>query len=186
MVNMAAIQNRIDPNKNPDDFVRLQNTIVQSMVDQKIMLEMAEIDSIVVEEKEVDQALDQQIQMLVAQAGGEDLAEDALGQPLSDFRREFWYDMRDRLVSERYQQKLLDGISITRSDVVGFFQAYKDSLPIIPMKAKVRHLLIPVRPSPAAKNATVSFLEQLKAEIEEGSSFEDLARDNSQIGRAHV
>ena len=106
MVNMAAIQNRIDPNKNPDDFVHLQNTIVQSMVDQKIMLEMAEIDSIVVEENEVNQALDQQIQMLVAQAGGEDRAEDALGQPLSDFRREFWYDMRDRLVSERYQQKL--------------------------------------------------------------------------------
>ena len=180
MVNMAAIQNRIDPNNNPDGFMRLQNTIVQSMVDQKIMLEMAEIDSIVVEEKEIDQALDQQIQMLVAQAGGEDRAEDALGQPLNDFRREFWYDMRDRLVSERYQQKLLDGISITRSDVVGFFQAYKDSLPIIPMKAKVRHLLIPVRPNPAAKNATVSFLEQLKAEIEEGGSFEDLARDNSQ------
>ena len=37
MVNMAAIQNRVDPNKNPDDFVRLQNTIVQSMIDQKIM-----------------------------------------------------------------------------------------------------------------------------------------------------
>ena len=180
MVNMAAIQNRIDPNNNPDGFMRLQNTIVQSMVDQKIMLEMAEIDSIIVEEKEIDQALDQQIQMLVAQAGGEDRAEEALGQPLNDFRREFWYDMRDRLVSERYQQKLLDGISITRSDVVGFFQAYKDSLPIIPMKAKVRHLLIPVRPNPAAKNATVSFLEQLKADIEDGGSFEDLARDNSQ------
>ena len=180
MVNMAAIQNRIDPNNNPDDFIRLQNTIVQSMVDQKIMLEMAEIDSIVVQEKEVDQALDQQIQMLVAQAGGENRAEDALGQPLSDFRREFWYDMRDRLVSERYQQKLLDGISITRTDVVGFFQAYKDSLPIIPMKARVRHVLVPIKPSSEAKNTTFSFLEQLKVQIEDGASFENLARDNSQ------
>ena len=102
MLNMAAIQNKIDPNNNPDDFVRLQNTIMQSMVDQKIMLKMAEIDSIVVEENEVNQALDQQIQMLIAQAGGEDRAEDALGQPLSYFRREFWYDMRDRLVSVSY------------------------------------------------------------------------------------
>ena len=39
MVNMAAIQNRIDPNNNPEGFFRLQNTIVQSMVDQKIILE---------------------------------------------------------------------------------------------------------------------------------------------------
>jgi len=180
MVNMAAIQNRIDPNNNPDGFVRLQNTIVQSMVDQKIMLEMAEIDSIVVEENEVNQALDQQIQMLVAQAGGEDRAEDALGQPLSDFRREFWYDMRDRLVSERYQQKLLDGVSITRADVIDFFQTYKDSLPIIPMKAKVRHVLVPIKPSSDAKKATFSFLDQLKVQIEDGASFEDLARANSQ------
>ena len=43
MVNMAAIQNRVDPNNNPDGFVRLQNTIVQSMVDQKIMLEMQKL-----------------------------------------------------------------------------------------------------------------------------------------------
>ena len=180
MVNMAAIQNRIDPNNNPDGFVHLQNTIVQSMVDQKIMLEMAEIDSIVVEENEVNQALDQQIQMLVAQAGGENRAEDALGQPLSDFRREFWYDMRDRLVSERYQQKLLDGVSITRADVVDFFQTYKDSLPTIPMKAKVRHVLVPIKPSPDAKKTTFSFLDQLRVQIEEGVPFEDIARDNSQ------
>jgi len=54
MVNMAAIQNKIDPRTNPDAFIRLQNSVIQSMVDQKIMLEMAEIDSIVVDEKEVN------------------------------------------------------------------------------------------------------------------------------------
>ena len=45
------------------------------MVDQKILLEMAEIDSVVVSEKEVDGAIDQQIQNLVSQAGGEKEAE---------------------------------------------------------------------------------------------------------------
>ena len=79
MVNMTAIQNKINPQANPDAFIRLQNSVVQSMIDQKIMLEMAELDSITVEEKEVNQALDQQIQMLVAQAGSEEQAEDALG-----------------------------------------------------------------------------------------------------------
>ena len=37
MVNMAAIQNKIDPRTNPDAFVRLQNSVVQSMIDQKII-----------------------------------------------------------------------------------------------------------------------------------------------------
>ena len=39
MINMAAIQRRIDPRTNPEIFIHLQNTILQSMVDQKILLE---------------------------------------------------------------------------------------------------------------------------------------------------
>ena len=69
MVNMAAVQSGIDPSKDQNSFLRLQNSVLQSMVDQKILLEMADIDSITVEEKEVDQSLEQQVQMLVAQAG---------------------------------------------------------------------------------------------------------------------
>ena len=42
MINMTAIQNRIDPRTNPEAFIQLQNSVVQSMIDQKIMLEMAE------------------------------------------------------------------------------------------------------------------------------------------------
>ena len=180
MVNMAAIQNKIDPRTNPDAFIRLQNSVIQSMVDQKIMLEMAEIDSIVVDEKEVNQALDQQIQMLIAQAGGESRAEDALGQPIKDFRREFWYDMKDRMISERYHQQLLSAIVVTRSEVKEFYKTYKDSLPVLPMMAKVRHLQVPIKPGVAAKEKTKSFLSELKSQIVGGnSSFSDVAKAHS-------
>jgi len=180
MVNMTAIQNKIDPRTNPEKFLELQNSVVQSMIDQKIMLEMAEIDSITVDEKEVDQALDQQVQMLVSQAGGRERAEEALGQAISDFRREFWYDMRDRLVSERYQQQLLGNVSITRSGVVSFFKTYKDSLPILPTQTKVRHLLVPVTPSDSAKKETFALLIKIKSEINEGRSFSELAKEYSE------
>ena len=180
MVNMTAIQNKIDPRTNPEKFLELQNSVVQSMIDQKIMLEMAEIDSITVDEKEVDQALDQQVQMLVSQAGGRERAEEALGQAISDFRREFWYDMRDRLVSERYQQQLLGSVSITRSGVVSFFKTYKDSLPILPTQTKVRHLLVPVTPSDSAKKETFALLIKIKSEINEGRSFSELAKEYSE------
>ena len=58
MINMAAIQKRIDPTSDPEKFVLLQNNILESMVDQKILLEMAALDSIVVAEKDVNAALD--------------------------------------------------------------------------------------------------------------------------------
>jgi len=179
MVGMTAMQQRIDLSTNPDLYEKLQVSVIQSMVDQKIMLEMAELDSIVVDEKEVNQSLDQQIEMLINQAGGEEKAAEALGQSLKSFRREFWYDMRDRMITERYQQQLLNSITVARSDVKDFYNTYKDSLPILPLKAKLSHLLLPTTASDLSKEKVFSFLSNLKIEIENGLSFEVAAKEHS-------
>ena len=78
MVNMSIIQNKINPSKDIEKIKALEKTILESMIDQKIILKKAELDSVVVDENEVNLALDQQIQMLIAQAGGEKKAEEAL------------------------------------------------------------------------------------------------------------
>ena len=178
MVNMTAIQRRIDLN-NLDAFLQLQGSVIQSMIDQKILLEMAEIDSITVEEKEVNQSLDQQVEMLINQAGNKERAEEILGQSIKSFRREFWYDMKDRMISERYQQQLLGSVAITRPDVKEFYNTYRDSLPYLPMKVKILHLLVSVKPGDLAKNETKDFLINLKKDIENGGSFSGLAKTHS-------
>ena len=38
LINMTLVQQRIDPQKNPELFVSLQKNVLQSMVDQKILL----------------------------------------------------------------------------------------------------------------------------------------------------
>ena len=180
MVNMSIIQNKIDPSNDMERIKTLKKSILESMIDQKIILKKAELDSVVIDENEVDLALDQQIQMLISQAGGEKKAEEALGQSIKSFRREFWYEMRDRLLSEKYQQQLITNIKVTRSDVLNFYEIYKDSLPTIPLKAKVRHCLIKVKPSEAAKKSSFSFLKDLKIKIEQGDLFSDLAKEHSE------
>ena len=180
MVNMSIIQNKIDPSRDIEKIKTLEKTILESMIDQKIILKKAELDSVIVDESEVNLALDQQIQMLISQAGGEKKAEEALGQSIKSFRREFWYEMRDRLLSEKYQQQLINNIKVTRSDVLSFYETYKDSLPTIPLRAKVRHCLIKIKPSETAKNFSISFLKDLKMKIEQGNLFSDLAKEHSE------
>ena len=179
MVNMSLIQNKIDPNKNKEKFILLQESILQSMIDQKIILRRAELDSVVVEENEVGVALEQQIQMLINQAGGEKQAESVLGQGLKEFKREFWYDMQDRLISERYQQNLINAIKVTRSDVLSFFEVYKDSLPVIPLTTKIRHCLIKIKPSEDSKQKSFLFLNNLKEKIKKGADFSIVAKEHS-------
>ena len=72
MVNMVALQQRIDPNQNRPQYLKLREVVLSSMIDQKILLEMAEEDTTIeISEKEVDAALDQQIENILLQAGGE-------------------------------------------------------------------------------------------------------------------
>ena len=180
MVNMSIIQNKIDPSKDTEKIKALEKTILRSMIDQKIILKKAELDSVVIEENEVDLALDQQIQMLVSQAGGEKKAEEALGQSIKSFRREFWYEMRDRLLSEKYQQQLINNVKVTRLDVLNFYETYKDSLPTIPLRVKVRHCLIKIKPSETAKKSSFLFLKDLKNKIKQGALFSELAKKHSE------
>ncbi len=177
---MSAMQQKLDPNRDPEAFIQLQNDVLQSLIDQKIMLEMAKLDSVEVDDKDVDAALDQQIQNIIAQAGSEDRAEEMMGQSLKSFRREFWQDMHDRLVTERYQQQLMNDIKITRNDVVEFFQTYQDSLPPFPTEIKLRHILIPIKPSDENRLKVKILLDSLKQEIIQGVPFEEMAQKYSQ------
>ena len=180
MLNMAIIQNKIDPLRNIDKVKDLEKSILESMVDQKIILKKAELDSVVIEENEVDLALNQQVETLINQAGSKEKAEEMLGQSIKSFRREFWYEMRDRLVSEKYQQQLINNVKVSRLDVLAFYNTYKDSLPTIPLKAKIRHCLIKVKPSEYSKETSLQTLKNIKTKIEQGDSFSELAKKFSE------
>ena len=180
VVSMTALQQRIDPKNNPKRFQTLQYEVLQSLVDQKIILEMAELDSIEVKEKEVDKALNQQIETFVSQAGSEEKAETSLGQSLSSFRREFWYEMRDRLISEQFQYSLLSNIKTNREDVFSFFKTYKDSLPLFPSLVNLNHLLITIKPSKESKNTALKQIKDIRIQILGGETFENLAQTFSE------
>ncbi|MBT4250280.1 hypothetical protein HOD84_08075, partial [bacterium] len=180
MVNMMAIQQNINPNENINGFLKLKTVVLGSMVDQKILLKMAEKDTTIeFTENEINQALDQQVNGIILQAGGEKAAEKMLGQSIKSFRSEFWYDMKDKIISEKYQQKLLSKIKISKNEVLSFFGVYRDSLPLFPTEAKLRHLLIKPTPSDSIKKETVALLNTIKTKVNMGESFEEFAKNFS-------
>ena len=61
IVLMTAIQQGLDPTRDHESILALQNHTIQSLIDQKVVHRMAELDSVVVSEKDVNNALDQQI-----------------------------------------------------------------------------------------------------------------------------
>tara|TARA_Y100001970_G_scaffold919_1_gene1067 strand:+ start:609 stop:1910 length:1302 start_codon:yes stop_codon:yes gene_type:complete len=178
---MAVFQQKLDPNKDGDLIQSIKNNIINTIVNRKVVLIMAELDSVEVDEKEVDRSLQQQIDNIVQQAGSEDAAEKALGQPLRVFKREYWYDVRDMLVTQKYQQTIMSKVSVNRTDVERFYKTYKDSIPPFPTTAKIRHLLLNIEPNDVQIQKTTNLLKSIKGKIlSKEKSFEEMALQYSQ------
>ncbi len=181
LVNLTAMQQNINPNQNMDLYQRLQMQVLQSLIDQKVILELAKKDTnIIIKDKEVDSALESQIANILSQSGNEENAEKMLGEPLRDFKREYWFDIRDRLYSDKFQQLKLQSVSVNRTDVENFFTTYKDSLPFFPPKIKLRHILLPLKPGEKSITSTLALLDSLRNEIYAGADFAELAKLYSQ------
>ena len=180
-LSMAIFQQKLDPNKNADKILQLKKEIIRSVVNRKVILVMAELDSVVVQDKDVDRTLEEQINNIVAQAGSEEAAEKALGQPLRVFRREYWYDIKDMMVAQKYQQELIGKVSINKHGVVGFFNSFRDSIPPFPTTVKLRHLLVKIEPGVEQIDKTVILLKSLREKILKGkTTFESVAAQYSQ------
>ncbi len=180
MISITAAQNKLNLNE-PVVYKNLEEKIINSMIDQKVILEMALLDSVIVDESEVDQALEQQIENLIFESNGRENAEKLLGQSINSFRREFWYEMQNRLITERYQQTLLSDIKLTRQDVERFLETYKDSLPIVPTKVKLHHILIKVKPNKKSKQSTINKLKSLREKlVQKKVSFSEQAKLHSE------
>jgi len=72
LIQMTAIQQKLDPRVDTEKLQELQKNIVLSLINQKIVLEIAKQESIIVEDREVDQSVDQYIAQSVSQAGSEE------------------------------------------------------------------------------------------------------------------
>jgi len=175
VVGMTALQRGLDISKDRAILEKLQGDVLGSLIDQKVILEMAKLDSIEVAEKDVERALEQQIETFIMRAGTEKMAETMLGQSLNDFRREYWYDMRDRPITEQYQQQLIMSVNINRENVMNFFTSYKDSLPRFPVTMKIRHLLIRIKPSEKSRSDAEKKINTVRERILAGESFSVLA-----------
>jgi len=177
--NAVAAQQKINPNTNPLIYQEILESSRESMVEQLLIIEMAEQDSVEILEKDIDKALNQQIDNIIAQTGSKELAEAALGKKISDFKRSYRDDMKGKLLAEKYTSSLTTSISVSRGDVIDFFSVYKDSISSFPTLYKTHHILIEIKPSEESEKESFEKAMKVKNEILSGLSFEEAAKKYS-------
>lgn len=175
-----AIQLGINPVKEPEKFMELRKNTLSNLVVQKVLLTKAKEDSLTVDERQVDQTLDEQINRMVEQLGSEEKLEDYFGQPLRKIRRTLRQEIADRLLVETLQARKVREIRISRREVEEFYNATKDSLPKLKEAVDLSHILFTVEAGEQAQKTARARIDSLLQLLRAGDDFATLARKLSE------
>ena len=152
-------------------------TILENMMESKLFLMQARIDSLTVGYDMVDSELSNRIDQYRTYLGGDEEMEKYFGKPLYKLRQEWRQMFEDQSLIQQEQMSIAGAIAeVTPYDVQHFLDTVAtDDLPVVPIKYQLSQICIyPDRE--AAALAVKERLLSLRERIINGEKFATLAR----------
>ena len=176
-----ANQRGISPSQTPLKYESLANAVLEDIIDRYVLLEYAKMDSnIVVDNDEVQLQLDNQIDMFVQTVGSVDSLETTFGKPLQQIKADYWEEIYNAMLIERFRLNLTAGFVVGRKEVESFYNIYKDSLPPSPPSANFSLYNINFTPSKKTIRSSYENIKTIRDSITKDlSSFEDMVKKYS-------
>ena len=151
--------------------------ILEQVMAQKLMVNQAKLDSIVVSDPEVEAQLDARFERILQMMGGDTKQfEDFYGQTISQAREGMRTELKGQLLAERMQTQVMNDIVVTPSEVKDFYDRIpKDSLPYFNSEVEIREIVMKPQVNTEEALKARTFLEELKQRILAGEDFAELA-----------
>jgi peptidyl-prolyl cis-trans isomerase SurA len=151
--------------------------LLQQMIVQKLLVEQAERDSLLVSDEEVEGTIDNRIRQFIRQYGSREKLEEVAGKTVYQLKEENKETFKEQLMSERMQAKILENVKITPSEVQNFYNKIPvDSLPFYPATIEVGQIVVDPPISPELDEYARKKIEDIRNQIvSEGKSFEVMA-----------
>src|SRR5690606_11974944 len=118
-----------------------QCQLLESLIINKMLLAKAEIDSVTVDDAEVEGEMANRMRFMMQRFGSEKNLVEAYGKSIDALKSELRQQMKDQLTTQTMQQTIAGNVKITPNEVKKFFNSIpKDSLPFIPAEVVVGHI----------------------------------------------
>ncbi|MBO4625486.1 MAG: peptidylprolyl isomerase [Bacteroidales bacterium] len=171
----AEVQQQRAGGSSSDRDLRCE--ILEAMMESKLFLMQARIDSLTVSMDAVDNNLSQRIDYMRTTLGGDEEMEKYFGKPLYKLRQEWRKSLEEQSLTEQERYQVASKIAeVTPYDVQQFIEKTDpEDLPVVPMKYQLSQICIyPDRA--AAAVAVREKLLSLRERIMNGEKFSTLAR----------
>jgi peptidyl-prolyl cis-trans isomerase SurA len=131
----------------------LRKYVIDELISRKVLTLEADAESITVSPDEIARRVDQMIAGVRQRFPSEEDFYKALDEQnltVDDLRKNYENNLRTQLIMQQLvQKKLATKIMITPIAVNKFYEEFKDSIAVLPGRAKLSHILLPIRPNEA-------------------------------------
>ena len=146
--------------------------LLGKLMEDRLYAHQAVQDSILVSDDEVNATSDRQIQSLVAQIGSMDkLLRFYHKDDEVSFREDLYKINKLRMLSEKMQQKIIEGIEVTPEEVRQFFKRIpEDERPVFGAEMEIAQIVKSPKPSEEEKQKAIDKLKAIKSDIEDNNA----------------
>jgi len=156
--------------------------MLEQLMLQKLLSHHAVIDSVVVSADQVNSGVDRNIAFFTQQYGSVEKVVKKYGfNDLADLKKELFTIEKENSLVRKEQEKINEGIDVTPEEVRIYFKSLKDinELPEFQAEIELAQIVLNASPTKEEHERIINKLNQLKKEIEAGSSFKMKAILNS-------
>ncbi len=153
--------------------------ILEGILAQKLLVNQAKLDSVVVQEEQVKAEIDGRIEQIL-QMMNNDIGqfESYYGKTVEEVRREMSREMKNQMLAEQMRNQVMASASATPSEVIEFYKSMpKDSVPYYNSEVEIQELVIKPEVTPEEKEQTEEKLKNIRQQIlSDSASFTQMAR----------
>lgn len=150
--------------------------IFEQCLIQKLMINQAKIDSVMVSDNDVVSQVDSRINYFMQQVGGQEKLEEYFNKPLTQIKRDQMEIVRTQMITQKMQGEITKDIKITPSEIRNYFSKMsEDSIPFISAQYEILQIVL----FPAVEQEEIDRikgrLREFQKQVAEGRDFATLA-----------
>lgn len=150
--------------------------IFENLVFQKLLVYQAEIDSLVVDDGQVNDELERRLRYYIQQFGSQQKLEEFYDKSIDEFKNELREPLRLEMLSQQAQGKIVENVKITPNETKDYFNHLKsDSVPLIPTEYEIGQIVKTPVVGPSQLKEARDKISALRDRIVKGDKFSTLA-----------
>ncbi|MEI7803500.1 MAG: peptidylprolyl isomerase [Bacteroidota bacterium] len=154
----------------------LKCELLDQAMTQKLLLAQSVLDSVVIEDGDVDNELDKRVRYFSGMTGGIDKLEEYYGKSIVEIKDEFRTEIKDQMLSSKEQQNIIADAKVNPADVKVFFNNIPtDSLPFYDSEIQIGEIIFKPQVVPENKQFALDKINELRNRANKGEDFATLA-----------